>query len=85
MNTVLITGADRAGRIRRGMAIHTLFNRLVEEGFTFRVLVLDDFSAGEASYALTYFLQDRSLDDSVLHADEKRLVMRDKYEREIPW
>ncbi len=68
------------------MAIRILFNRLAKEGFTFRVFGTEDFREDSASYAMDYFLQDRSLEEeSDLHSDEKRLVLRDKYEREYAW
>ena len=68
------------------MAIRILFNRLSREGFTFRVFGVEDFSEDSASYAVEYFLQDRSLEvESDLHSDEKRLVLRDKYEKEYAW
>lgn len=69
------------------MAIKTLFNRLSPLGFTFRVFAAEDFnSLVEASYAAEYILQDRSMEEeSHQHSDEKRIVIRDKYEREYPW
>lgn len=69
------------------MAIHTLFNRLNPEGYTFRIMALEDYEHREdASYVAEYFLRDRSLEESSpKHSDERRLVMRDKYERELPW
>lgn len=69
------------------MAIHTIFNRLNPQGYTFRLIAVEDFNCREdASYAAEYFLRDRSLEEnSPKHSDEKRLVMRDKFEREIPW
>lgn len=68
------------------MAIRTLFNRLSREGYTFRVFAADDFTDDSASYAAEYFLQDRSLEaESYLHSDEKRLVLRDKFEKEYAW
>lgn len=68
------------------MAIATLFNRLNPQGFTFRVMALEEFSPEEAGYAKDYFLRNRSLEEeSARHSDEKRLVMRDRYETELPW
>ena len=68
------------------MAIRILFNRLSREGFTFRVFGVEDFSKDSASYAVEYFMQARSLEvESDLHSDEKRLVLRDKYEKEYAW
>ncbi len=69
------------------MAIKTLFNRLNPMGFTFRVFCLEDFKdLSNASYAVDYILQDRSMEEeSHQHSDEKRIVMRDKFQRELPW
>lgn len=68
------------------MAIATLFNRLSPEGYTFRVFAAGSEPAADASYAADYFLQDRSMEEeSHRHSDEKRLVMRGRYENEIPW
>lgn len=69
------------------MAIKTIFNRLNPLGYTFRLFAVEDYDhAEDVSYAMEYFLQDRSLEEeSILHSDERRLVMRDKYEREYPW
>ena len=68
------------------MAIRTLFNRLSREGYTFRVFGVKDFTDDTASYAAEYFLQARSLEEeSDLHSDEKRLVLRDRYEKEYAW
>lgn len=84
-----VTEADHWDRIIAAscnMAIRILYNRLSGEGFTFRVFAVEDFTENSASYAMDYFLQDRSLEEeSDLHSDEKRLVMRDKYEREYAW
>ena len=84
-----VLGADHWERIIAAscnMAIRILFNRLTQEGFTFRVFAVEDFAENSASYAMDYFLQDRSFEEeSDLHSDEKRLVMRDKYEREYAW
>lgn len=68
------------------MAIATIFNKLSPEGFTFRVFAVEDFEKEDPSYALEYILSDRSLEEeSYKHSDEKRVVMRDRLEREIPW
>ncbi|MBD5396133.1 MAG: hypothetical protein HDR71_18180 [Lachnospiraceae bacterium] len=68
------------------MAIRTFFNHYSREGYTFRVFGVNDFSEDSASRAAEYFLQNRSLEEeSDLHSDEKRLVMRDRYEREYAW
>ncbi len=69
------------------MAVRTLFNRLNPLGFTFRVFGIDDYdSLSDASYGVSYMLQDRSMEEeSHLHSDEKRIVIRDKFEREYPW
>lgn len=69
------------------MAVKTLFNRLNPLGFTFRLFAVEDYSElSEASYAAGYMLQDRSMEEeSHQHSDEKRIVIRDKYEREYPW
>lgn len=69
------------------MAIKTIFNRLNPLGYTFRVFTVENYNnLGDASYAADYFLQDRSFEEgSYLHSDEKRIVMRDKFEREYPW
>lgn len=69
------------------MAVKTLFNRLNPLGFTFRVFAAEDFkNPSDASYAVRYMLQDRSMEEeSHQHSDEKRIVIRDKYEREYPW
>lgn len=84
-----VSGDDHWERIIAAscnMAIRILFNRLAREGFTFRVFGVDDFAEDSASYAMDHFLQDRSLEEeSDLHSDEKRLVLRDKYEREYAW
>lgn len=68
------------------MAIRMLFNRLSKEGFTFRIFAVEDFTEESASYAADYFVQDRSMEpESDMHSDEKRLVVRDKYEKEYAW
>ena len=69
------------------MAVKTLFNKLSPSGYTFRVYGVMDFKdLTEASYAVSYILQDRSLEEeSWQHSDEKRIVIRDKQEREYPW
>lgn len=68
------------------MAVATLFNRLGPEGFTFRLYAAENFETENPSYALTYFLADRSMEEeSHRHSDEKRLVMRNWQEKEIPW
>ena len=68
------------------MAIRILFNRLNKEGFTFRVFGVNDFAKDSVSYAIEYFMQDRSFEvESDLHSDERRLVIRDKYEHEYAW
>lgn len=69
------------------MAIKTLFNRLNPIEFTFRVFGVKDFrDLSNASYAVDYIIQDRSMEEeSYQHSDEKRIVMRDKFEREYPW
>lgn len=68
------------------MAIATLFNRLNGEGFTFRIFAAEDFETEDPSYALSYFLADRSLEtESARHSDENRLIIRNRAEQEIPW
>lgn len=69
------------------MAVKTLFNRLSPLGYTFRIYGAEDFQdLTEASYAVRYMLQDRSLEEEAWqHSDEKRIVIRDKQEREYPW
>ena len=68
------------------MAIRTFFNRYAREGYTFRVFGVEDFTEDSAGDAVEYFLCGRSLEpESDLHSDEKRLVLRDRFEREYPW
>lgn len=69
------------------MAVKTLFNRLNPLGYTFRIYGAEDYNnLAEVSYAVRYMLQDRSLEEeSHQHSDEKRIVIRDKQEREYPW
>jgi len=69
------------------MAVKTIFNRLNPLGYTFRIFAVENYSKlEEASYVVDYFLQDRSFEEeSHQHSDEKRLVIRDKHEREYPW
>lgn len=68
------------------MEIATLFNRLNPEGFTFRVFARRQSGGEEAAYAADSFLCDRSLEEeSARHSDERRLVLRDWKETELPW
>jgi len=72
----------------RNMQAVMLKNRLQSEGYTFRIYSYDKDRQGKVSgsFAIDYFLQDRSVDPgSSQHSDEKRLVMRDEEGRELPW
>lgn len=70
-------------RASRNMLAVILKNRLEKEGYTFRICCME--SVEESQNAVWYFLEDRSRDLCPAHEDERRLVMRDCCEREIPW
>lgn len=74
---MVLAGLNMLGKI--------YFNRLRPEGFTFRWYCADSgiggISAGE--YLLTGLSYDPK--EPYIHSDENRLVMRDRYLREIPW
>lgn len=74
---MVLAGLNMMGKI--------YFNLLRPEGFTFRWYCADDkaggMSAGE--YLLTGLCYDPK--EPYIHSDENRLVMRDRYLREIPW
>jgi len=80
-------GYERIIKAACNMAIRTMFNRLRPMGYTFRVYAAYDMDdPNEAKYAAEYFLANRSFEkESYEHSDENRLVMRDKFEQEIPW
>jgi hypothetical protein len=80
-------GYERIINAACNMAIKTMFNRLRPLGYTFRVYAAYDIDdPNEGNYAAEYFLANRSFErESFEHSDENRLVMRDKYEQEIPW
>jgi hypothetical protein len=79
-------GFERMAAAACNMAARTLFNRLRPLGYTFRLYGAADLSAGECGYIAEYCLRDRSLEEeSALHSDENRLVMRDRYEVEYPF
>ena len=54
-----------------------------KRGYTFRICCME--SVEESQNTVWYFLEDRSRDLCPAHEDERRLVMRDCCEREIPW
>jgi hypothetical protein len=95
--TGLSSSVNLAGEIEGGperiisaacnMAIKTLFNRLRPEGYTFRVYGVKNFDDDRECPAIAdYCVRNRSLEEeSPVHSDENRLVMRDKYEKEYPW
>ncbi len=88
VNLARDTGADSSSIVlaAANMAIRTLFNSLRPLGYTFRVFASRGFDPADAPYAVTYFLRDRSNEpESPEHSDENRLVMRNRYEQEIPW
>lgn len=80
-------GFERMISSASNMAIATLFNRLRPLGYSFRLYGASDLeTAHEAHYAAEYFINNRSYEEeSLKHSDEERLVMRNKYEEEIPW
>ncbi|GHU88102.1 hypothetical protein FACS189476_04630 [Spirochaetia bacterium] len=80
-------GPERIISAACNMAIKTLFNRLRPEGYTFRVYGVKNFnSGGECPAIADYCVWNRSLEEeSPVHSDENRLVMRDKSEKEYPW
>ena len=74
---MVLAGLNMMGKI--------YFNRLRPDGFTFRWYCADSntggISAGE--YLLTGLSYDPK--EPYIHSDENRLVMRDRYLKEIPW
>jgi hypothetical protein len=80
-------GFERMAAAAANMAVRTLFNRLRPLGYTFRLYGAADLAGGgECEYIAGYCLENRSLEEeSALHSDENRLVMRDKYEVEYPF
>jgi hypothetical protein len=69
------------------MAIKTTFNRLRPEGYTFRLYGVKNFGDSRECPAIAdYCVWNRSQEEeSPVHSDENRLVMRDKSEIEYPW
>lgn len=66
------------------MQMNILFNRLRPEGYTFRLYGLRGEDDG--NFIVEYFLRDRSFEPhDPKHSDENRIVMRDRFGREIPW
>jgi hypothetical protein len=80
-------GFERIISASCNMAIKTLFNRLRPAGYTFRLYGVEHFeNDGECPYITDYFIRNRSLEEeSPVHSDENRLVIRDRLEREYPW
>ena len=66
-------------------------NGLIEQGFTFRLFdpMTGEYPAEKAAAAaFVYFTRDRFRDDSSsskFREDERNLMIRDAYGREIPW
>jgi hypothetical protein len=80
-------GFERMTAAACNMAVRTLFNRLRPLGYSFRLYgAMDLAGKGECGYIAEYCLRNRSLEEeSALHSDENRLVMRDRYEVEYPF
>jgi hypothetical protein len=80
-------GFERMIAAACNMAVRILFNRLRPLGYTFRLYGAADLAGeGECEYIAEYCLRNRSQEEeSALHSDENRLVMRDKYEIEYPF
>lgn len=66
------------------MMMKLLFNKLRPEGFTFRCYA---FGEGKGMSAKDYLLLNMCYDkdDSYIHSEENRIVMRDEMLCEIPW
>lgn len=80
-------GFERMAAAACNMAIRTMFNRLRPLGYTFRLYgALDLAGDGECGHIAEYCVRNRSLEEeSALHSDENRLVLRDKHEVEYPY
>jgi hypothetical protein len=80
-------GFERIISASCNMAIKTLFNRLRPAGYTFRLYGAENLeNSGECSYMADYFIRNRSFEEeSPVHSDENRLVIRGRLEIEYPW
>ena len=81
-------GTDDFGHLMSLASLHmmekVLFNTLRPEGFTFRCLAIDKECGMAPEIYLQMNLNDVAGDDYI-HADENRLVMRDRMMCELPW
>lgn len=89
------TAVSGFGKNMSRAAMHNILtitkNGLIEQGFTFRLFdpMTGEYPAEKAAAAaFVYFSRDRFRDDSSsskFREDERNLMIRDAYGREIPW